>query len=666
MTSRSPRSIVFPLTVCFAVSPLVAAAANVAAPKVIRTGPAVQPAAVGVNALVNPGVGVPVTAAPFGAAATPSLPAYQTPSLLAAPMVEGEVGFAMPESAAVVPAVAPAPFKAEPGQGDAKSAFSEVKEAGQALLEGKAVESDGAGSAPQVLTRVFDGSKLEVASAKGEVQGAFSLSASQSHLGKPPKEALPDIDPQWKPAALSQDRRLRYRVTGGSVKEFGEDVKIESRKEDLKLVEDAAGFAESKLEGPLQDKVSARAWTAPSGIKAVASLRKSDNEALAWLDEKGAVRFHNFSDNKTYKVEAGARVDLIAASAAGRELYVLTGGSLQKWDLLAMAVVKETLLVGGQPHQVEDAVSLSPAKQGSDDGIRVVTKSGRLYWIKERLIEMTRKDEIVDLHGNLITGVESAGGGLYLAKSAEGTRIYSAGVDGEESLLEEVGTLPLEVKALARSPVRSIYFAVTSEGLVEYESKAGRYMVFKVPGLSEALATGLAAALDMRWESIKISVGDRVFEARIAEAREFLASRSAEVRLWSQDNPMYVEGGYLRIGSFKFKIAAKTPATRSWSRRAWNKALRLFGRGVPDGVLDLGISEMDWRALNLPSNKRLIYDTLKGFSLNQHILYIGETGGGKTWIATMLAKLTGNDLWMVSMNEYTRNKDLIARETFGE
>ncbi|MBI5882631.1 MAG: AAA family ATPase, partial [Elusimicrobia bacterium] len=73
-----------------------------------------------------------------------------------------------------------------------------------------------------------------------------------------------------------------------------------------------------------------------------------------------------------------------------------------------------------------------------------------------------------------------------------------------------------------------------------------------------------------------------------------------------------------------------------------------------------------WKALNLPSNKRLIYDTLKGFTLSQHILYIGETGGGKTWIASMLAKVTGNELWMVSMNEYTRNKDLIARETFGE
>ena len=32
----------------------------------------------------------------------------------------------------------------------------------------------------------------------------------------------------------------------------------------------------------------------------------------------------------------------------------------------------------------------------------------------------------------------------------------------------------------------------------------------------------------------------------------------------------------------------------------------------------------------------------------------------------MLAKLTGNDLWMASLNEYTKNQDLIARETFGE
>jgi len=55
---------------------------------------------------------------------------------------------------------------------------------------------------------------------------------------------------------------------------------------------------------------------------------------------------------------------------------------------------------------------------------------------------------------------------------------------------------------------------------------------------------------------------------------------------------------------------------------------RLLGRTAPAQVLDLGISEKDWKALNLPSNKRLIYDTLTGFTLNQHILYIGETGGG--------------------------------------
>ncbi|MFA6318741.1 MAG: AAA family ATPase [Elusimicrobiota bacterium] len=660
MTQRPLSPIIISLAAVLALQPLAASAANVTAIRPVKAGPFTGIAGAGLSSLSQPGFGAPAPALPALQAA-PSLGGFAAPSLLSVPAV------ALPGAA--VPAMAQGQAVAEPGAPEAAaSALSEVRETAQALAAGQ--ESGKDADASKVLDKAFDGAKAAPAGSGSEVEGAFSLSASESHLAKPAEAVLPVIDPQWMPAQRSQSRRLRYRVTAGEVKELGEDVKVDVAVEALAVQAVSGVFAEGPAMGGLQDKVSEKSWTVPSGIKSAATLRKSGKEALVWLDEQGAVRFHRFDEDKTYRVEAG-KVDLIAASADGETLHVVSGGLIKKWDLLEDAPRDHTLTVGGAPYLVQDAVSLSAFTQKGDDGVKVVTKAGRVYATAKRVITMARTDEIVDLHGNLVSGVESAGNGLYLRRTSEGTILYSAAVDGEESLLEEIGTLPFDARAVSRSPIRDVYFAVSEEGLVEYEVSNNRYMTFKVPGLSEALRSG-PAGLDMRWDSMKITAGRKVFEVQVAQAREFLASRSAEIRLWAQANPMYVEGGYLHIGDFKFKIAAKTPQAMTWRtpptglQKAWNKVKSLFSRGMPEAVASLGISEKDWMALNLPSNKRLIYDTLKGFTLHQHILYIGETGGGKTWIATMLAKLTGNELWMVSMNEYTRNKDLIARETFGE
>ena len=223
----------------------------------------------------------------------------------------------------------------------------------------------------------------------------------------------------------------------------------------------------------------------------------------------------------------------------------------------------------------------------------------------------------------------------------------------------DLGTIPFQILALTPSPSLETLYAAVPEGLVVWEVSRGRYRLFPVDGLA---APEARPSVHVSGDALFLGAGDRIHEFRRSVLAD-LFSPDLSVRAWSEQNPMSVRDGVLRIGDFSFPIAKKAPAARPWYKRAFD---RLLGRTAPAQVLDLGISEKDWKALNLPSNKRLIYDTLTGFTLNQHILYIGETGGGKTWIAERVARLTGNDLWMVSMNEYTRNKDLIARETFGE
>jgi hypothetical protein len=39
-----------------------------------------------------------------------------------------------------------------------------------------------------------------------------------------------------------------------------------------------------------------------------------------------------------------------------------------------------------------------------------------------------------------------------------------------------------------------------------------------------------------------------------------------------------------------------------------------------------GMSDVEWELLQLPSNKKLLYEVMKSFQLNQHVLLIGETG----------------------------------------
>ncbi|MBI5209859.1 MAG: AAA family ATPase [Elusimicrobia bacterium] len=682
MDPQSHWRIAIPLAIAFLIVPAVAPAANLTATRVVNATPVTQPVAAGLNSLTNPGIGAAVPGLSAGVLAAPSLPGFQAPAFQGAP-VGGVVAppLALAPAAPGQPAVLRASFAggdsvmqlpAVPGVapegrlGSPGAAFTDIKEAAQGLPQGEGADVR---LAPQVLGQVFDGAKLPAVGGQSEVAGEYDLTPKESYLGKPAEAALPEVDPQWRSAGASQGRKLRVRALETEVKELGEDAPISKQSSDLTVVAADAAFIEARLSADLQARLTGRSWTVPAGIKSAVSLKRNDNEAVVWLDEQGTVRYHDIAKGRTFKVETPGPVSLMAADSDGGKLYVLAGGKLQKWDLFSFKPAAETLQVEGPSLGLEAARSLAAVEYKSEKGVAVQTAGSRLYWINDRLIRLTQKEDIVDLHGNLIAGVERVSEGLYLQKTADGTRIYARSYASDDPVFEEVAALPLDVKSVVRGAVRGTFFAVAPEGVVELDAAGGRYRTFKVPGLAEAAAQGGAVSLMMSAgdQTVAVAAGRKVFQLQLGEAREFLGSRAAEVRLWSQANPMFVQGGFLHIGDFAFPVARKQAKPRPWTERAWAAVRRLLGREAPPAAaLDMGISERDWQALNLPSNKRLIYDTLKGFSLQQHVLYIGETGGGKTWIASMLAQLTGNELWMVSMNEYTRNKDLIARETFGE
>jgi hypothetical protein len=230
---------------------------------------------------------------------------------------------------------------------------------------------------------------------------------------------------------------------------------------------------------------------------------------------------------------------------------------------------------------------------------------------------------------------------------ADGAEIVCEGVRwswiGRRVVRTEGSLVPVPSEAQDSLPdaQEGVHWRATPDGLVEDDARLGRRRLFRIPGLREAAASGPISLGGMpQSRSFALAAGNRIFTLEAEPARRRLDAEDSAARLWSQAHPMSVSGGALRIGDFSFPI------------------------GDPGLLSEIG--EDEWKALNLPTNKRLVYDALKGFSMNQHVLLIGETGGGKTWLAERIARLIGSSLWMASLNEYTRPKDLVARETFGE
>jgi len=511
------------------------------------------------------------------------------------------------------------------------------------------------------FSRFFDGSAGKGSRTDNDSGVSGKEYAGASYLGRAPEPVIPDVASTWQPAGAATEKDLATRQEIGP----SEDVVYESG-----AFENFPANVEEvsvELPEPLQrdDKAVIQKFMVTGGVKFAAMI----NHGLVWADNTGNVFIHWRATARTlrFMLPAG-KLGPMAVSEDGRNIYAVVDGRLTRWSfgndgMIDRRTVKAELLDAAQILALEPVKSADASSP--EDGVEIVMPGKRLFWKNIRITSKSEGPEQILGNGALRAGLEYAGNSLYFERLSGTTRVWVKPYIGSESRLEDLGFLPLDLKAIVASPVPGIYFAVAPEGLVEWDVKAKRYRVFSVPGLAEAVSQG-AARVDLDPEGrVLAAAGYSLFQIELAGARRFLDSPDAEVRLWSQANPMYVKDGALHIGDFSFPLAK--PAPRPLGLRWWDAFKRLLGLAkAPQEVLDLGVSEQDWQALNLPSNKRLIYDTLSGFSVGLHALYVGETGGGKTWIAERVAKLTANKLWLVSFKEHTRAKDFIYRETFGE
>ncbi|MCX5793891.1 MAG: AAA family ATPase [Elusimicrobia bacterium] len=513
----------------------------------------------------------------------------------------------------------------------------------------------------RLFGRLFDGSAAKSAESDGDSAVSGKDSANGSDLSRAPKAVFSAALAIWKAAGAPAEPELQVKQNSGELSDVGaerdlvEDAQVQTEAVKVDLPEPVAGA----------DKVGLQRWIVTGGVKYAALVKGG----VFWVDQTGNVFLYRRAAAETVRIAvAPGKLGPVTVSEDGKFVYAVVDGRLQRWELKDKDISAKSVKAEGvdaskiqalEPLNAEDADS-----QG--DGVQILTGDQRLYWAKSKLVAQSEGVEQITKNGSLRSGIVPAGRSLYTEKLAGATRVWLKPYFGNETKLEDLGSLPFDVKAIVAGPSRGTYFAAVAEGILEWDTKTRRYRLFSVPGLDTA---GPVARLDVDREGRVLLAGSHsLIQAELAPAQEFLASRAAEVRLWAQDNPMYVKDGFLHIGDFTFPIGKRAAKAKPWYVRDAAAIKRILGIGsrVPAEFAELGINEKDWQALNLPTNKRLIYDTLKGFSMSQHILYIGETGGGKTWIAEKIAQLTGNELWMVSMNEYTRNKDLIARETFGE
>lgn len=388
-------------------------------------------------------------------------------------------------------------------------------------------------------------------------------------------------------------------------------------------------------------------------------------DAMAWIDGEGrvAVYYRSMRKVSTFKVPGGTRAEKLAVSQDGSYLYVLAGDSLQRWALkdYDALVVKDPKVLG------QGIVELNAVRaiDGKAQGLDARTPSGHLYWQDGSLGAAPSGSEEIEAAVGAAPVLRSVGDGFYLESRPGATRLWGRQLGDNESAVVDLGSVPTELRAITVLPDGKTAFAVTRGGLIEWDLQRRRYREFPVAGLSEAVTgpTSLDVSADGR--RALISVDGKLFSIDLGAAPKDIDSEEAEVRRWAEENPMYIKGNLLYIGEFTFPVRAvyEKLAPETWWQRLWRG---LLGRPAPVARRIPPVSADQWQALNLPSNKWALYQTLKAFTLGQNTLYIGETGGGKTWMASMIGKLIGRKLYTVSFTEYTKNQDLLFSRTFGE
>jgi MoxR-like ATPase len=593
--------------------------AGVAAQSVLKIAGSVSPAIA--PALAASGA-APILA-PKALAASASAAAPVSGAKAAQPAVAGQTILARASSRLAVPAAASASPAAQ---------FGSIKGSQDALYDNAKAGSAGAASPADAVD-------------------------ADNWTSRPAETPLSTLKPSWKQAEGAGAPALTQ--SGGSQK-VSEPVSEKTVALTEKLAMPAAKDALKDVSGELESLAFGRRerYKADGAQQAVLA-----GDVFAWIDGDGTVVVHDRSDRETIRVRAPmGEAQRIAASQDGKFIYVVAGGSVQRWDLSAReaTVVMED---GAIPGEILELAALK-TKDSLGQGVSIRTTAGEVIWANGQLTRLDGAPGTIAAENGAAPSLRDAGNGLYLETVGGGTRLWGRELVGEGTKIRDLGTIPMALKSVSALAGRTTVFGLTDSGFAEWDLSSGRYRFFPVNGLRQAQGlSSIDASPD--GQRVLVSAGGQLFFADLGKTPRGVEAAEAETRKWSDENPMFIKDGQLHIGAFTFPVNAKyepAPAQNRW-QRFWSW---VFRRPAPKGRQVPPVSREQWAALNLPANKKALYQTLKGFTLGQNVLYIGETGGGKTWMSSTLSKLIGKKLYMVSFTEYTKNQDLLYSRTFGE
>lgn len=471
-----------------------------------------------------------------------------------------------------------------------------------------------------------------------------------------PTLPLPQVKPQWKESEGPSAADLKLRFESKGMVDIGQ-VSALSISETLKPEPAAGLFKDITPENEALSYGKRLYMEVKTGLK----QGRLVGEDVAWTDSEGRLNLYSPKTDATTVIKAPlGPIEKFVTSPHSRTLYVLAGGSIQKWDLddnKAQVVFDDKVTALG----IHDFAAL----RSDEDGIEVKTDKGQLFWTHGKLTLFEGGPEEIVAEQGVAPTLRSSGE-FSIEKVAGGSRIWRNTLGGSGSAVQDLGTLPFDVKTITATKGRDTIFAVTDQGLVEWDMAGKRYRLFAIDGLrAAAIGHNVTLDLSLNGRQALVTSGDRLFYLDLGDGTRAAETKESFVRNWSEENPMTIKDGFLHIGEFTFPVQQRKAEVvqKPWYARLWD---RITGKKAEAAVTGPALSEEDWKAVNLPSNKWAIYQTLKGFTLGQHVLYIGETGGGKTWMSEKLAKLIGRKLYMVSFTEYTKNQDLLFSRTFGE
>lgn len=517
----------------------------------------------------------------------------------------------------------------------------------------------GAGAAKAESAKAFDGFQVPKAPAVSASFSAPELSPSRAaaasavqRLNVPtPELPLDELASAWRFVA-AENASLKAQRTERREESLGEvaDLVLE---EPLTLQEFKKGaFRRVQAFNDNADFSKRETYVGRSDLK---NFRLFDDGA-AWLDENGVFHLWRKKGQEAHTIvsPSGQQARAFEIDSSGGTIFVRTDSTIEKWSLVGPKTAK--ILMSDRIET--SSLGRFDVREGHTIGVQVESNLGRLNWTAQGVFVRDNGAERFYTEDGQAVKLERAGRGLYLERGAGFVRAWS----DQGGSLRSIGKI--DVAFGAYEVKEGVLFAAAGSEIVEWDLAEGRWRTFSVPVKLHA-----DAQISVHDRRLAVAQGSRAYTVDLRPIDGRLKGEDVQIRLWSQANPMRIEEGKLWIGNEAFPLNLGPGALRplSWPKRVFYATLgRLFGMSRPRFEPKLPLSGAEWKALNLPTNKKNMYDTLRALSIGQRVLYIGETGGGKTWIANAISKLMGHKMFMISMTEYIKESKYIERQTFGE